>query len=429
MAWMGTFALFGVVSAMIFASFVLARLLAGFAFRVADRVAPFGEARASGFERARPGARLAITLAGPLGVYVFLASLCALAFLLGAGKEAGTTIVEVVASGPAAAGGLQAGDRIVSLDGTPVARPADMRPLLTARSEGRVEVVFERDGRQIRMEIVPDSNRRLGVQLGPNPGAVGLGQAIRGGAATPYEVLAGIFSGLFGRVEAELTGPIGVTKVTARPPELGRRLLIVAGSQCVGLIWFFLVSLALWPQRPKDRAAPAPSDAVPLAEGETVAPRPGVRLLARLVDWTLIAIIPSAIAAGLSGVSWLVWFPLEALLISRWGYTPGKWLLGIAVRDAQGARLSFRGAFHRNAALWAYGYGANTLFGFVTAVLAYASLKRNGATYWDALGGYVVRHRRIGAGRATMAAAVLLLGLAAIVAAVAHYMLIRDLVG
>src|SRR4249920_1327972 len=105
MAWMVTFALFGVVSAMAFASFVMARLLAGSLFRVADRVAPFGEARASGFERARPGARLAVTLAGPLGVYVFLAVLCTVGYLLGGGKEAGTTLVDVVPSGPAAAGG------------------------------------------------------------------------------------------------------------------------------------------------------------------------------------------------------------------------------------------------------------------------------------------------------------------------------------
>src|SRR4029079_13130159 len=84
---------------------------------------------------------------------------------------------------------------------------------------------------------------------------------------------------------------------------------------------------------------------------------------------------------------------------AQWGGTPGKWLLGITVGDAQGPRLPFRAAFHRSAVLWAYGYGANTLFGFVTAVLAYKSLKRDGATYWDALDGNVVRHRPIGGAR------------------------------
>src|SRR5262245_2397679 len=114
MAWMVTFALFGVVSAMAFASFVMARLLAGWV----DRVAPFGEARASGFDRARPGARLAVALAGPVGVYVFLAAVCSLGFLLGGGKGPGTTVLDVVFAGPAAAAGVRAGDRIVSVDGT-----------------------------------------------------------------------------------------------------------------------------------------------------------------------------------------------------------------------------------------------------------------------------------------------------------------------
>jgi uncharacterized RDD family membrane protein YckC len=417
MALMGTLALFGVVSAMVFASFVLARLLAGVVFRVANRVAPFGEPRASGFERARPGARLAIALAGPLGVYVFLALLCTIGVRLGGGKEAGTTIIDVVPSSPAATGGLQPGDRIVSVAGTPVERAADIGQAIRARSESDVEVVFEREGRQIRVEVAPDSKRRLGVQLGPDEGAVDWGTAIRRGAMHPYEVLAGTFSELsklfVGVEHAELSGPVGVTKATARS-ELGPRLLIAGGIQSVGLIWFFLVSLALWPRRTKDRAAPAPGSPPQLAEGETIWPRPGLRLLARVIDWMLIALVPSVFASSISGVVWLVWFPLEALSLSRWGYTPGKWLLGIAVRDARGGRLSFRDAFHRSAALWAYGFGANTLFGVVTGVLAYGGLKRTGATYWDALDGNVVRHGPIGAGRATAAAAVIVVGLIAV---------------
>jgi hypothetical protein len=426
MAWMVTFALFGVVSAMTFASFVLARLLAAYAFRVADRVAPFGEARASGFERARPGARLAVALAGPVGVYVFLAALCVIAFLLGAGKETGTTIIEVVPSGPAAAAGLQSGDRIVSVAGIPVELVADLKHALATQSEGRVELVFERDGRQIRTKVMPDANRRIAVQLGPNAGPVSLGHAIRGGAAYPYEVLAETFSALTGQVQAELSGPIGVTKATARQPEFGQRLLTAALSQTVGLIWFLLVSLALWPPRTGGRAARSPGDAVQLAEGETVAPRPGLRLLARLVDWALIAVIPSVVVPAISGVIWLIWFPLEALFLSRWGYTPGKWLLGITIGDAQGPRLPFRAAFHRSAVLWAYGYGANTLFGFVTAVLAYGSLKRDGVTYWDELDGNVVRHRRIGAARVTIVAVVLVLGLVATAAVLGDRALIRE---
>ena len=414
MAWMGTFALFGVSSAMAFASFVLARLLAARAFRVGDRVAPFGEARSSGFQGARPGARFAIALAGPLGVYVFIAALGSLGFLLGGGREAGTTIIDLVPMSPAAAAGLQPGDRIVSVAGQPVARPADMRKALDWRYDGKIPVVFEREGRPLLVDVMPDAKRRLGVMLGPDAGAgaVSLGQAIRVGAVSPYEVWAGTFSVLSGRVQAELMGPVGITKETARRSRLlGERLMIAAMSQSVGVLWFLLVSFAMWPPRAKDRTSPAPADPEPRSEGETAAARPGSRLLARAVDWTLIALVPSALAPGLGAVMWLIWFPLEALFVSRWGHTPGKWLFGIAVRDAAGARLSFRAAFHRSAVLWTYGYGANTLFGFVTVVLAYASLKRNGVTYWDALDGNVISHRSMSAGRVIIAVGVLGLGL------------------
>jgi hypothetical protein len=55
----GTYVLYGVSFAVAFASFVVGRYLAGSAFGVRERVAPFGEAPPSGFEGARPGARRA----------------------------------------------------------------------------------------------------------------------------------------------------------------------------------------------------------------------------------------------------------------------------------------------------------------------------------------------------------------------------------
>ena len=43
----------------------------------------------------------------------------------------------------------------------------------------------------------------------------------------------------------------------------------------------------------------------------------------------------------------LFWVPVEALLISRWGTTPGKALLGLSVRDALGFKLPFRASLRR----------------------------------------------------------------------------------
>src|ERR1051326_6135030 len=43
----------------------------------------------------------------------------------------------------------------------------------------------------------------------------------------------------------------------------------------------------------------------------------------------------------------VLWAPLEALLISKWGTTPGKALLGLSVRDPFGFKLSFSASLRR----------------------------------------------------------------------------------
>jgi len=47
-----------------------------------------------------------------------------------------------------------------------------------------------------------------------------------------------------------------------------------------------------------------------------------------------------------------VWFALEVLLTHRWGTTPGKWLLGLAVVDQRGERPDWSTAAARTAGVW-----------------------------------------------------------------------------
>jgi uncharacterized RDD family membrane protein YckC len=190
---------------------------------------------------------------------------------------------------------------------------------------------------------------------------------------------------------------------------------MVGAVQSIGLIWFLLVSLLLWPPRVTHRRDPVPGDPILAAGDGRVEARPGTRLVARLIDWTLVLGIPASAVPDIGALAAIIWLPIEALLLSLWGYTPGKWLLGIAVRDAHGRRPIFRGAFRRAAVAWTYGFGAATLFGLATAVLAYANLKRNGATYWDALGGYEVHQRPIGPGRRALAFLVLAGGIIVVI--------------
>ncbi|MDO4269591.1 MAG: MerR family transcriptional regulator [Eubacteriales bacterium] len=47
----------------------------------------------------------------------------------------------------------------------------------------------------------------------------------------------------------------------------------------------------------------------------------------------------------------------EPLFLSQWGTTPGKWLLGLAVRDYGGSKLSRSRAFGRTWGVFQYGFG------------------------------------------------------------------------
>jgi hypothetical protein len=116
---------------------------------------------------------------------------------------------------------------------------------------------------------------------------------------------------------------------------------------------------------------------------------------------------------------YLVWAPLEAVLLATWGFTPGKWLLRVSVRDARGDRLDPRAALRRAVVVWTFGLAMSQTIGLVTGLLARRRLRRDGATYWDTLDGHRVTHGRIGPLRATIAVSIVALLVAAMVAAAA----------
>lgn len=58
-------------------------------------------------------------------------------------------------------------------------------------------------------------------------------------------------------------------------------------------------------------------------------------------------------------VEWGLLIPLEALFLSRFGTTPGKWIMGIHLEDADGRRLSFGRAADRAWTVFIRGDGMN----------------------------------------------------------------------
>ncbi|MDE0854311.1 MAG: RDD family protein [Nevskia sp.] len=91
-------------------------------------------------------------------------------------------------------------------------------------------------------------------------------------------------------------------------------------------------------------------------------------------------------------------FPFsEAFLLSTWGFTPTRALMGIHIRNADGSKLSYRRALQRSwrVALQGMGLGLPLVVLF-TNVAAYNYLKDSKATTWDETLNISVRHRRWG---------------------------------
>ncbi len=90
-------------------------------------------------------------------------------------------------------------------------------------------------------------------------------------------------------------------------------------------------------------------------------------------------------------VQLLPWLPIEAMLIHHHGTTPGKWLLGIRVRNDDGSPLSGRQSIVRTLRVLVAGIGLN--WGVISPLCQAVSFwlaRRLGRSLWDHMGGHRV---------------------------------------
>ena len=91
---------------------------------------------------------------------------------------------------------------------------------------------------------------------------------------------------------------------------------------------------------------------------------------------------------------YLIFF--EPMMLSSFGTTPGKALLGIKIRALSGKKISYATAMRRGSLLWLNGMGIGIpLIAFFTMVIAYNKLKSNGITSRDKKCGINVTHDKL----------------------------------
>lgn len=108
------------------------------------------------------------------------------------------------------------------------------------------------------------------------------------------------------------------------------------------------------------------------------------------------------VAVSVVAATLLIPFLLDACVVSFFGNSLGKALLGITVRRKDGRQLEFSATLIRNLHVWWYGFwtGLIPLLSWIPMLMAYRDLTgEKGETKWDADLGYDVHRTPVGAAR------------------------------
>lgn len=172
-------------------------------------------------------ARISTIFAGPLANYLF-ASIVFFASLMIGGKTVETTRLEIMPDGAAAEAGFQNGDRVIAINGAPVATWESLRKTVLDSPSRTLSVQIERAGKPLTLAVTP---RPLGKEGGgligvvPEPAPMPIGEAASAAIAQPAVIVGMTVKGLYrwitGKEKGQLTGPLGIMRETEKAAELG----------------------------------------------------------------------------------------------------------------------------------------------------------------------------------------------------------------
>jgi uncharacterized RDD family membrane protein YckC len=146
--------------------------------------------------------------------------------------------------------------------------------------------------------------------------------------------------------------------------------------------------------------------------------RPWIRWFARMSDYWLcggiigaMISVPKDVAVVISMLIIFGWCFIEPIFLSLWGATPGKWFLGISVKDDSGKKLSYGDALERACRIWgkAIWIGIPIVM-LIPMVSTLMNFNEHGSAFYDRELGISVRHQPV-----NLAKVFLLIGLLLII--------------
>jgi regulator of sigma E protease len=156
-------------------------------------------------------------------------------------------IGEVLPGGAAERAGLQAGDRVLAVDGRAVASWEELVGEIVAHPGREATLSVQRQGRSpLTVVATPDAaggRGRLGVAQSTRVVRAGAAAAVAAGLRVTNErageILGGLGQMVTGRQRAELRGPLGIAQEMARSARAG-------AAPFVTIVWFISIALALF---------------------------------------------------------------------------------------------------------------------------------------------------------------------------------------
>lgn len=151
---------------------------------------------------------------------------------------------------------------------------------------------------------------------------------------------------------------------------------------------------------------------------------PWIRCLARYFDYALFFLLllasrklfhgqlPFGKYESLIPFEFFVWIPIEALLLSTWGTTPGKFFLKTQLKAGKRQKFAYMMALRRSFAVWLRGLGMGIIvLNFFCMLIAYNKLRLFGIASWDKDDHVAVTHYPIGRWRIYVAVLVAVTGI------------------
>lgn len=198
------------------------------------------------FSRKSPGKKALILGAGPfMNLLVAFLAFFIVFSVTGVGKPT-VYVGEVVPGYPAAAAGIQPGDKVVGVEGIPVKEWQDMVNVIQKRAGIPTKITLERNSQVITVTVTPIDSGGQGVigvrsgitmvRLGIIPGLL---NAMKETVSVIVAWVTGILGMILGKVAPDVTGPVGISQLLGEAASMGASQLIYlvgALSANLGLI-------------------------------------------------------------------------------------------------------------------------------------------------------------------------------------------------